>query len=109
MTTQPKPLSEKTHEHQFPPGAVLSWKAGDAPAMLMRFHAPSIQVVGEAQPPIEFLGSFDGKTYELIRDIDGDPYRATKAGVFQLPVAVAWLQPVIKSSAIVKTFIGHKA
>jgi len=103
----PRPKTEKSPQHQFPEGQTITWSKGDGPAMLNKFHSPTIQVTGDVQPPIEFDGSFDGVTHERIRDIDGDPYRVTRPGVFHIPVNVAWLWPAINSDATVKIFIGR--
>lgn len=103
----PRPKTKATAQGEYPPGTIVTWQKGDGPLAVKHYHAPTVQVSGECQPPIEFFGSVDGAVFEKIRDVDGDPYRVTKPGVFSLPVAVTHLWPAINSDATVKTFLRN--
>jgi len=100
-----KPKVEKTHPHQFPAGSIVTWAKDSKAHALTRFHAPTVQVSGDTKEPVTFLGSFDGITFESVRDTDGDELRVTRPGIYKIPVELAWLHPVIRGDATVKIFI----
>ena len=105
MTDPTKPVVKQSHPHQFPAGATITWKRGDGKHALTRFGAPTVIVSGDTKEPVTFLGSFDGETFEPIRDAEGDEIRATRPGVYKLPTDVAWLWPTIRGDATVQLFI----
>jgi len=101
-----KPSEKPTEAYQYPKGSHFTWQ-GDGPfgaANLKTMLSPTV-LVAKADAPITFEGSFDGATYGVIRDKDGEVVRITKAGVYRLPVAVVWLRPVCDGDVQISSFV----
>lgn len=104
-----KPRIENTHELFFPKGQIATWEGESArhpTAALKAMHSPTVQVIDDPEKPVSFEGSIDGAVFSVIRDKDNEVVRVTKAGLYRLPVAIAFLRPVSQGAVHIKTFIG---
>jgi hypothetical protein len=100
------PSKTNTPRDSYPKGVVVSWTGGGecAGSNLTFVHRPTV-LIDSIEGAVSFESSLDGAIWRDVRDLDGLQVRLTKPGVYELPVSVGWLKPVMHGEATISVFI----
>lgn len=99
-----KPELIATPKDQYPRVKIATWTGSGLGISLTVVQKPIVAIVS-CDGAVEWEGSFDGVTWYTIRDTDSRAIRHVKPGVYEIPVAVGHLRPVVTGTATVSTFI----